>query len=290
MKSIATLGPRGTYAEIATRKYLGDVSCTDEVKYYASIKLALNAIGTECDIAILPIENFSEGFIPVVLDALVKRDLYIVHEIRLPVQFSFVSNSPKMGSIGKVFAQFVAKGQCAEFLDTLGDVDEAITRSNIESLELLKLEPGAAGAIVPAHAVTNWDFPIVIHNVNDFPDNETRFVAVSATRANHDAGPAEEYKTSLIVFGDKDYPGLLGDILSSFSSRAINVTSLVSRPSGAKFGQYDFFIDVIGNQASPRLKEAIDEVASKCRVRSLGSYKSALLHNEPLKSDAVRVD
>lgn len=277
MKSIATLGPIGTFADIATHKYLEEISATQDVKYYPSIKLALNAVGRVCDVAVLPIENFSEGFIPILLDALAKKDadLYIAYEVRLPVHFSFVSNSPSMGNIKKIFSQFVANGQCSEFLSTLGNVEPITTQSNIQSLDLLKQEPSAAGAIVPAHAVTNGDFPLVVGNVNDFPDNETRFVAVSSIRKSYAPGSLGEYKTSLVIYGDKDYPGLLGDILSSFSTREINITSLVSRPSRAKFGQYDFFIDVVGNESFPLLKEAIAEVASICSVKSLGTYRLA---------------
>lgn len=283
MKSIATLGPPGTFADMATRKYIENISQRHEVKYYASIKLALDSIGSECEVAVLPIENFSEGFILVVLEALAKRELYITHEIRLSVQFSFVSNSKDIGNIEKVFSQFVAKGQCSEFLATLGNVEEVTTQSNIQSLELLKQESRVAGAIVPAHAATDQDFPTVIENVNDYLDNQTRFVAVSLFRTPQHPQHADEYKTSLVVYGDQDYPGLLGDILSSFSSRGINITSLVSRPSGAKFGQYDFFIDAIGHDSISKLKEAIDTVRLKCKIRSLGSYRAASLQNIELK-------
>jgi len=277
MKTIATLGPVGTFSDIATFKYLGEVSGECEVKYFASIKLALNTIGKECDIAVLPIENFSEGFIPILLDALAKKDthLYITYEVRIPVNFSFVSNSPSIGNINKIFSQFVANGQCSEFLTTLGNFNLITTQSNIQSLELLKLELSAAGAIVPAHAIKNGDFPLVIGNVNDFPDNETRFIAISSTRNKCNLDIYYECKTSLVIYGDKDYPGLLGDILVAFSTRGINISSLVSRPSMAKFGQYDFFVDVIGNESSPLLKEAISEVATICSVKSLGTYRIA---------------
>ena len=279
MRTIATLGPAGTFSDIAAREFLSSSPVPYELIYFASIKLALGTVGRQCQTAILPIENFSEGFISVVLDALADSALRIVHEVRLPIRFSFVGNVPAIGDITKVFSQFVARGQCSEFLDGMDSIEQVSTQSNIESLELFMRDANGAGAIVPAHAVQEGGFPIVIRNVNDYPDNETRFVAIElaggeAPTRDAAAHAQEAYKTSLIIQGDKDYPGFLGDILSAFSSRGINVISLVSRPSRAKFGQYDFFIDVVGHEAWPTLREAIEAVTLICAARSLGSYRA----------------
>lgn len=209
------------------------------------------------------------------LDILAKRDLFIIYEVILPIQFSFASNCPTIEDITKVFCQFVAKGQCSEFLSTLGYVKEISTQTNTKSLELLQQEPSPAGAIVPAHIVAGNTFSTVIRYVNDFSQNQTRFIAVSNIRNLSYSQTSNEYKTSVIVYGNQDYPGLLGDILSSFSARRINITSLISRPSGKKFGQYHFFIDTTGHDCDLKLKEAIKEVSSKCSIKLLGSYKAA---------------
>lgn len=111
MKIIATLGPAGTFADIATHKYLEEISGAHEVKYYASIKLALNAIGKECDVTVLPIENFSEGFIPILLDALAKKDAALYMGIKTIPDYCaiFCLHFPPGGSIS-----------CPWFLDQAG--------------------------------------------------------------------------------------------------------------------------------------------------------------------------
>lgn len=279
MNLIATLGPPGTFTDLASHRFLEESSMTSEIRYYDSIKLALDAVGRECEVAVIPIENFSEGFIPFVLDTLAKRNLFIIHEVLLPVRFSFVGNRSNIEDVTKVFTQFVTKGQCSEFLSTLGCFSEVTTQSNIESLESIRCESSGAGAIVPAHAAAQGEFPLVIENVNDFPDNQTRFVAVSAAPARSLPRYPDACKTSLVVYGDRDYPGLLGDILSPFSTRKLNITSLISRPNARCFGQYNFFIDVAGHESTAELKEAIREVGEKCPICSLGSYWAAALHN-----------
>ncbi len=85
----------------------------DALRYYDSIKLALDAVGRECEVAVIPIENFSEGFIPFVLDTPAKRNLFIIHEVPLPVWFSFVSNFSNIEGVTKVLTEFVTKWQCS---------------------------------------------------------------------------------------------------------------------------------------------------------------------------------
>lgn len=276
MNAIATLGPQGTFSDLATFKFLSATASTCKVHYYDSIKQVLKAIGTECPAGVIPIENFSEGFIPIVLDTLASRHLYIINEISLPIAFAFVSRAQHLDDVKTVFVQFAAKGQCSEFLSSMNGVQEVITQSNIESLDILNTAPVTAGAIVPLHAVNRLDFPIAVENVNDFENNETRFVTVSYERpVGNMRRVGTAYKTSIVVFGENDYPGLLCGVLTSLSTRMINITSLVSRPNKAKFGQYNFFIDVEGDAEDHPIKMAISEIEARCEVKLLGSYPAA---------------
>ncbi len=278
MKPIATLGPQGTFSDLATNRFIDTSAQPYDVRYYDSIKKVLKAVGTDCTSGVIPIENFSEGFIPIVLDTLASRTLSIVAEISLPIEFSFISKARHLHEIRKVFVQFAAKGQCEEFLSGLKEVEEVMTQSNIESLAVLRSEPMTSGAIVPSHAVQHQDFPLVIQRVHDFEHNQTRFAVISSepgteiSNRNH-----ATYKTSLVVLGERDYPGLLAGVLTSFSSRMINVTSLVSRPNRAKFGQYNFFIDIAGHAEDPLITTAIGEIEAQCSLKVLGSYPAARL-------------
>ncbi len=278
MKPIAALGPQGTFSDLATSRFIAASAQSYEVRYYDSIKQVLKAVGTECTFGVIPIENFSEGFIPIVLDALASRDLSIVDEIALPIEFAFVSNAQHLHEIQKVFVQFAAKGQCEEFLSALKEAQQVTTQSNMESLAVLSTEPVTSGAIVPSHAVNHQDFALVVGHVHDFENNQTRFAVISSEASTETSIRIDAmYKTSLVVFGERDYPGLLSGVLASFSSRMVNVTSLVSRPNRAKFGQYNFFIDVAGHAEDLPIKAALGEIEAKCSLKVLGSYPAARL-------------
>ena len=276
MKTIGTLGPEGTLSYIATKNYIRESDTPYAIRYFKSIESTLQAVGKECEYGILPIENYSEGFVSVVLDRLADLKLYIANEILLPIQFSFVANVANPKEIDTLYVQFVAKNQCSVFIESLGDVEVITTESNISSLEFLKNKNSAsAGAIVPVNSFEKSDFKFSRENVNDFCNNQTRFLMFSVHEHNIEKRSNIHYKTSIIVFNDHDRPGLLESILSPFSKREINLTSLISRPTRKQFGIYNFFIGFEGHAKDKKVSEALSEIANENRLIFFGSYPRA---------------
>jgi prephenate dehydratase len=289
MKTIATLGPEGTFSDLAAKSYIhafGEVLGIAGIKYFKSMKTTFKAVGMECDFGVLPIENLSEGYVEVVLDLLVGADLEIVHELLLPIQFSFVSYSKTLKEIRRIFVQYVAEGQCGNFMDSLGDVTIVRTESNMASLSLLKDDDIPSGAIAPFHAIAALSFPLIVPNVNDYESNTTRFIVLAGQGISQSLNQHRDHKTSFIVLDDNDYPGLLVSILSSFSNRGINLTSIMSRPAKTAIGNYHFFIDIEGHKDDQTVKEAFEEISRLNKVQVLGSYPRA--YSKSLKRDAVK--
>lgn len=274
MKYIATLGPKGTYSDIATDQYIRDSSEIFTTKYYNSFKSIFAAIGTDCDLGVLPIENFSEGFVQTVLDLLAETALEIIHEISLPVHFSFIANTECLKDIKTLYVQYVAKGQCAEFIENLENIEIVSTESNAASFETFLKQTHTCGAIVPNHAILETSLSLVLNNVNDYPQNQTRFIVLAKKSVIKSVG--KTYKTSLLVKDDKNYPGLLVDILSSFSKRHIDLCSIISRPTKKQMGKYHFFIDIDGYIQDENIRESIEEISTINKVQILGSYPKSV--------------
>ncbi len=273
--SIVTLGPQGTYSEIATKQYLKTNNLDFEISYASTLGRALNSIGRTASAGMLPIENFSEGFVNPVLDHLVNSQLYIRAEMLLPIRFSLVSNCLNVDDVDRVFVQFVAKGQCAEYLESIQGVSYISTESNTQSLALM-LENEGAAAVVPSHLLAGHHFNLVIDNVTDYKNNQTRFLLFSDRMSESEICPLVSFKTSIIVLFHDDYPGYLETILRCFTARNINLTSIVSRPTRQTFGKYHFFIDLDGHLQDKNVSEAVDEISKRFKVKVLGSYaKSA---------------
>ena len=260
---------------MASLKYIESCKEAHDIEYFSSIKKALNSVGDSCDIAVLPIENFSEGFVSLVLDHIIDSDLSIVSEIVLPIQFSFVSNTRDVSKIDRLFVQFVAKGQCSEYIEALTKTDIISTESNIESLNMVIREPENSAAIVPSGSFDPSGFNTVVENVNDYKNNQTRFLALSKDRRAIDINICSNWKTSLVILDDHDRPGLLAEILTSFASRKINLTSIISRPTKVVFGRYNFLIDINGHFEDQAVLEAINEISHIAKVKNMGSYPAA---------------
>ncbi|MDY6865539.1 MAG: prephenate dehydratase domain-containing protein [Halobacteriota archaeon] len=284
MRRIATLGPANTFSELAAKKYGENCRSEFSVELYPTIGKAFDAVKKGCSCAILPIENMAEGYVSIVLDLLVHSDLFIVEELLVAIRFSLACNCESLDQVEKVYAQFVSQGQCNAFLDNLEGVDIITTPSNGTSLEQLQKGLIGEAAIVPSFAVKDKDFPLIIQNISDHSNNQTRFITIAPTPSEYD--PSVKYKTSLLVFESVDRPGILSDILSTFSRRDINLVSIMSRPTKEMLGRYHFFIDVEGYYEEPRINEALLELEKENTIRMLGSYPKAQKLIDPSEKES----
>lgn len=268
---IATLGPAGTFSELAACEF-GRQLKDYTLAFYPALARVLKALPQDADLAVVPIENIVEGVVSPVIDTFVKRPLEIVGELSIPVRFSLVANHAQPE---KIYAQFVAQGQCS---DCLGRYNVPImnTASNSEALQLLQQSREPAAAVVPEHCLGEHHFAQVEHDITDYAHNETRFVAVREARDEHEAPKTGvNYKTSLLIIDDTDHPGLLVEHLQVFAAYRVNLTSLVSRPTGQKFGQYHFYLECEGHRDDTAIRAALTLIQLRNKVMVLGSYPTA---------------
>lgn len=273
MSKIATLGPAGTFSELATKKYIEKTNKNIETTFYPTITKVFNAIGEECELGIVPIENTLDGYVQLVLDLLAQADLQIIHELVLPIQFSFVANALDISGIKKVYAQFKTQGQCCNFLEQFNSIKVITTESNGESFEKLKEGIIGESAIIPRYILnTENRFPFIIENITDSQDNETRFVILSKNTESYDVN--KHYRTSIVIMDAiNNKPGVLSKILNEFSSRNINLTSIISRPTKRALGKYYFFIDIEGHyDIDKNIGQAIEIISKNNTVKVLGSF------------------
>jgi len=274
MLNIATLGPKETFSDLATQQYIKSQSKPFNIKYYHSLSDTFNAIGEECEYGVLPIENLSEGYVHVVLDHLLRTDLVVVSELLLAIQFSFVADCEDVSELSELYVQFVAHGQCSEFIEQLNNVKVHNTQSNIESLLLAQSSGKGAGAIIPRHALdlVKSDF-LIEKNVTNYENNQTRFLVLAKQIQPRLEG--KSYKTTLVVKNESDCPGVLGNIVNAFASEKVNLTSIMSRPTKSQIGKYHFFIDIDGHQLDSNISKSLKQIKDQYPVTVIGSYIKA---------------
>ena len=125
-----------------------------------------------------------------------------------------------------------------------------------------------------------YDCHVVAENVEDHPDNVTRFVWLARADAVGD-DPGADAKTSVVFWGGGDEsPGWLVDLLSELSSRGVNLTRIESRPRRTGLGHYMFFADLEGAAGAPPVSDALEALAGHVdELRVLGSYARPLWLN-----------
>ncbi|WP_160060903.1 prephenate dehydratase [Psychromonas sp. L1A2] len=284
MLNIATLGPKDTFSDLATKQYIQAIQAkeplqTTHIQYYATLSQTFEAIGQDCQLGVLPIENLSEGYVQVVLDQLLDTKLSVISELLLPIQFSFVGFCEELTELTDLYVQFVAHGQCSEFINGLEGVQIHMTQSNIESLVLAQKKGKTAGAIIPQHALSQAsDAKLIDNDVTNYRNNQTRFLVLSETAQARIQG--KEYKTTLVVNNKQDCPGVLGNIVSAFALQKVNLTSIMSRPTRSQIGNYHFFIDIDGHQEDAHISAALTEIQAQYDVTVVGSYIKAINTND----------
>jgi len=113
----------------------------------------------------------------------------------------------------------------------------------------------------------------IAERIEDFGENQTRFVLVAPRRV---PGPTGHDRTSIVCFQQADRPGSLHEILSHFSARSLNLTKLESRPTKQSLGDYCFVIDLEGHVADEVVGDCLKELhLTLAGVKFLGSYPAA---------------
>lgn len=271
MPKIATLGPKETFSDLATQQYLKSQDLPFEIEYFPTLSDTFKAIGNECEMGVLPIENLSEGYVQVVLDKLLDTNLVVIAELLLPIQFSFVAYCDSLAQLSDLYVQFVAHGQCSEFINKLQNITVHNTQSNMESLVLAQKQGKGAGAIIPQHALNATGKNVLIKsNVTNYENNQTRFLVIGTEQQPRIAEQA--YKTTLVVKNEQDCPGVLSNIVNAFALQKVNMTSIMSRPTKSQFGKYHFFIDIDGHQLDNNVQLALQQIQAQYQVTIIGSY------------------
>jgi prephenate dehydratase len=263
---VGVLGPKGTFSDYAAQKYY--LNKDFEIKYFNSIDKTFASID-QMNYIVVPIENTLDGYIQQNLDLILSNNLFIIDEIYLPIKFSLIGNVKRLENIKRIYVQYVTKNQCLKFLSDFDDQKIILTESNMQTFDqIVKGNENEAG-IISSHMINQFD-RFKIHNVTDMDLNETRFVVLSNKL---ESILLNEMKLSIVVIPSNDRPGLLYDLLSIFKKYQINLTSIISRPTKNKMGNYNFFIDL--NYLSvdqEKVFNAIDEIKEGFEINVLGIY------------------
>lgn len=220
--------------------------------------------------AIIPIENSQHGRVADIHFLLPESGLQIVGEHFLDIHHSLMAR-PGAGKIAAAYSHPQALGQSRFYLRERGIVPMAYAdTAGAAALVADSAEPGIA-AIAPRIAAELYGLDLLADNIEDAPDNTTRFVLLSQTPRD----PATVTGTALttFVFEVRNIPAALYKALGGFATNGVNMTKLESYQKGASFAATMFFADIVGAPGDPAVDRALEELAYFAKdLRILGTY------------------
>ncbi len=268
---VAFLGPAGTFTEEAAFKHFGHSIHT--LAAHSTDEVFREVEADSADYGVVPIENSMQGIVNSTLDVFLESTLKIVGEVELRVHQHLMSNVSRRRDIQVLFSHQQSLAQCKKWLQTqLPDVTRIPVSSNADAARRAANQAGAA-AIASATAAREYKLKILQKNIEDSPDNTTRFLIIG----KQDVQPTGDDKTTLLISA-RNRPGALYGLLKPLAENHVSMTRIESRPSHCVNWEYVFFLDLEGHIASETISRsvaALQAQADLCKV--LGSYPRAAL-------------
>lgn len=270
---IGFLGPEGTFTQTAVFKHFGH---SVRALPFHSIDEVFQEV--ECgaaDFGVVPIENSTEGSVNNTLDMFLTSPLKIAGEIELKIEQHLMSKVAGLEKIERICAHEQSLAQCRSWLrEYLPHVELIGMSSNAAGARRARDEDGTA-AIGPDVAADVYDLTIMVNNIEDRPDNATRFLVIGRELL----AASGRDKTTILLSTDDTAggAGVLHNLLQPLAEHGVNMTRIESRPSRRKNWDYVFFIDLEGHAEESPLSEALAKLqASSSLFRILGAYPKAL--------------
>jgi chorismate mutase/prephenate dehydratase len=269
---VAYLGPEGTFSEQALLRQFGS---TIEGVPCPTIDEVFRAVETGATRhAVVPIENSAEGAVGRTLDLLLSTPKKICAEVVLRVHQNAMTRSGSLESVRRVYSHAQSFAQCDRWLaQHLPGAERVPVSSNAEAARRAADEEGVC-AIGPEIAAGRYGLRVVAANIEDAPNNRTRFVVLG------DEEPAASGRdgTSLVMSAP-NRPGAVHALLTPFAKHGVSMSRLESRPMRVGKWEYYFYVDLDGHRSDPPVAAALNELAALAPFfKVLGSYPLAAAH------------
>lgn len=270
---IGFLGPEGTFTQTAVFKHFGH--SVRALPFHSIDEIFQEVESGAADFGVVPIENSTEGSVNNTLDMFLTSPLKIGGEIELRIEQHLLGSDKGLDNIERICAHEQSLAQCRGWL-----------RENLSHVELIGMSSNAAGArrardedgtaaIGPDVAADVYDLNILVNNIEDRPDNATRFLVVGRELL---AASGEDKTTILVSTSDTaGGSGVLFSLLKPLAEHNVSMTRIESRPSRRKNWDYVFFIDLDGHAEEQPIADALEELKARSSLfKVLGAYPKAV--------------
>lgn len=268
---VSYLGPEHTFSYQAARNLF--VSGAEYVPTRSITEIFRSTDCGDADYGIIPIENSTAGTVGETLDAFVTTNSRIIAETTLAISHNLLSKC-QLHDIQTVYSHPQALSQCQNWLtQNLGWAERVELVSTAAAAGRAAREEASA-AIGVAAAADEHGLNLLRENIQDFSNNETRFLILGKT-----VNPATGQDRTAVIFSLMDRIGSLHDALGILRQHEVNLSNLQTRPARGQAhfgaGDYVFFAEIVGHETDGAVSKAIQALRKECTlVKTLGSWPS----------------
>ncbi len=270
---VGFLGPEGTFTQTAVFKHFGH--SVRALPFHTIDEVFQEVESGAADFGVVPIENSTEGSVNNTLDMFLTSPLKIGGEVELRIEQHLLGSEPGLDNIQRICAHEQSLAQCRGWLrEHLPEVELIGVSSNAAGARRARDEQGTA-AIGPDVAAAVYDLELLVNNIEDRPDNATRFLIIGRELL----AASGEDKTTILVSAEDTAAGsgILFQLLKPFADHGVSLTRIESRPSRRRNWDYVFFCDLEGHASESPVAEALEELKSKASLfKILGAYPKAV--------------
>src|SRR3954464_11110455 len=262
---VAYLGPEFTFSHLAAIERFGQSA---ELVPVGTIAAVFEEVERgQAEFGVVPMENSTDGRVSDTLDCFSRWPVRICGELPLRIHHCVLGTGTR-DSVRKIYSKPQPLSQCRNWLARhLPNAELVEVSSTAEAARRAKDEPTAA-AVASAQAGVNYELPVLVANIEDNPDNVTRFAIIASQTAERSGSD----KTSLMLEIAHE-PGALADTTAVFKRNRLNMTWIESFPIPGSRGRYLFFVEYLGHHDDPGSRRAIATLKKKSlRLEVLGSY------------------
>ncbi len=269
---IAYQGEEGAHSHIACRARARRM----EARAYPTFADVFAAVASGAAArAMIPIENSVAGRVADIHHLLPRTGLFVVGEHFQRVRHQLAAPpGAQLERLEAVQSHEMALAQCRKAIARLKL--RTITTADTAGAARACAQQGDVrlAAIASQLAAQIHGLEILLDDIEDTPDNYTRFLILSA--APGDAPEDAEAVITSFLFRVRNLPAALYKALGGFATNGVNMTKLESCQIEGDFAATQFYADIEGHPARRNVRLALEELSFfSTSVRILGAYPAS---------------
>ena len=253
---ISYQGVPGSYSFITSKTLYPNA----ELISHSTFKEAMTTVEVgSADFAVIPIENSNAGRVQDVHLLLPSMNLYIVDEYFLPIQHQLLGiKGSKLEDITVALSHPQALAQSSKFLSKQGIATEKRLNTAMACVEVANGKDKTKAAVASSLAAEMYNMEILAKNIQNDPDNRTRFIILARNLVIPAYSKEEKYVTSMMIELN-EYSSSFLDVIDVFTSNKLHARKIETyNRSDFKFNK--LYIEIDAHSKSKSFVSAFEHI------------------------------